>query len=720
MGASVVSGMLSGLVTLTYSVSYAALIFKGPLADRLDVGIGMALMSAVVVALLVALRSSFVFAIAGPDSNASAILSLMAGAIATSASNGAEALSSVMVALALSSVVVGIILYTIGRLKLGYLVRYIPYPVLGGFLAGTGWLIAKGAFSVMTGQSVRLGQLDILYQWTWMKLWIPGFVLALAMMFVMKRFKHYLVFPSLILGAMLLSHLVLFLLGVSMTEAVRMGWLYRPFEQQPSAYVWGELVIDEINWTLIFAESGNLVAMTGVVIITILLNATGIELSSQEDADLNRELSAAGMANFASGLLGGIIGYQSISRSLLNFRAGGLLRFSGVVAASFCALFFLGASSLLAAIPKLVLGGLLLYLGLGLLKEWVWDAWRKLSNVDYMMVMGILFVIAAMGFLEGVAFGLVISVVLFVVSYSQINIVKTVVTGNVQRSSFSRPLTHLEILKDKSRSVLILNLHGYLFFGTANSLLEQVKEKLEAEQVIPLKSVILDFRLVTGLDSSVTLSFQKILQISQKMGVEIYMTDLTSQMRDYFVDAELIQEDSSGYRTFPTLDYCVQWCEDALLKEEGVTARPESPSIESALTEMFLQPWLVEGFMTYLKKQTFEKNETVCPQGAKAESMFFVASGLVTAQLEIPGREPIRLITMGSGTVFGEMGLYTMAPRSAAVVTDEPTVLFELNDEQLKLMQKDDPEMATALHRFIIRLLAERLSQTNSKVQHLT
>jgi SulP family sulfate permease len=135
---------------------------------------------------------------------------------------------------------------------------------------------------------------------------------------------------------------------------------------------------------------------------------------------------------------------------------------------------------------------------------------------------------------------------------------------------------------------------------------------------------------------------------------------------------------------------------------------------------MFLKPWLVDGFMKYLKMQTYEKHQTVCPQGAKAESMFFVASGMVTAQLEIPGREPIRLITMGSGTVFGEMGLYTMAPRSAAVVTDEPTELYELNDEQLQLMQKEDPEMATALHRFIICLLAERLSQTNSKVQHLT
>lgn len=720
MGASIVSGLLSGLVTLTYSVSYAALIFKGDLSHRLDVGIGMALMSAVVVALVVALRSSFVFTIAGPDSNASAILALMAGAIAMKASNATEALSSVLMSLALSSVVVGICLYTIGRLKLGHLVRYIPYPVLGGFLAGTGWLIAKGAFSVMTGQSLSLKQLDILYQPQWIMLWAPGMLLALVMMWVMKHWKHYLVFPSLILGAVIVSHLVLFGMGISLEQAVEMGWLYRAFEQQPSANVWGALVWEEVNWRLILAQSGNLLAMTGVVIITILLNATGIELSSQQDADLNRELSAAGMANLASGLLGGIIGYQSISRSLLNFRAGGLLRFSGVVAAAFCALFFLGASSLLSAIPKLVLGGLLLYLGLGLLKEWVWEGWRKLSNADYIMVMGILSVIAAMGFLEGVAFGLMISVVLFVVSYSQINIVKHVITGSVHRSSFVRPLKHQEILKERSKSILILNLQGYLFFGTANSLLEQVRDKVEQEQEVPLKSVILDFRLVTGLDSSITLSFQKILQLSEKLGLEIFMTDLKGEMRDYFLDAGLLSEDGKGYRTFPTLDYCVQWCEDALLVEEGQSPKPKSPSIESALEEMFLKPWLVAGFMKYLKQCDLGAQEVVCAQGADAHSMFFVASGLVTAQLEIPGRDPIRLITMGSGTVFGEMGLYTMAPRSASVVTNEPTVLYELDDEHLQLMQREDPDMATALHRFIVKLLAERISQTNTKVQHLT
>jgi sulfate permease, SulP family len=719
LGAAIVAGSLSGLVTLTYSVSYAALIFKGSLLDRLDLGIGMALISAIVVAFVVALQSSFRFAIAGPDSNASAILALMASAIVAGASSDEEALSTVVMALALSSLFVGVTLFSIGRLKLGYLVRYIPFPVLGGFLAGTGWLITKGAFSVMTGQSFGFNNLDVLLQWKWQILWLPGLGLAICMMLVMSRFKHYLVFPSLILGGMLLSHLVLWLLGVSMQDAVQQGWLYRPFAREPSPAIWMAISWDSIQWPLIFSQVGNLFAMTGVVVITILLNATGIELSSEHDANLNRELSAAGIANVCSGLLGGIIGYQSISRSLLNFRAGGRIRPSGVAAAAFCVLFFLGASPLLTAIPKLVLGGLLLYLGLGLLKEWVILGWKKLSHTDYAMVMAILLVIAAMGFLEGVAFGLVISVVLVVLSYSQINVVKHVVTGESHRSSFSRPLSHQDYLKKHGQQTLILNLHGYLFFGTSHSLQEQVKAKIEGSATV-LKSVILDFRLVTGLDSSITLSFEKILQIAKKNQLRMCITDLKPAMQAYFANAGLALGEKDGFQIFSTLDHCVQWCEDDLLKSGGLDPVPKNANIETVLTEMFLKPYQVQGFMKYLTGIDFRKDEVVCAQGATAKSMYFVASGIVTAQLEVPGGENIRLISMGPGTVFGEMGLYTMTPRSASVITEVDSVLYELSDDDLQLMQREDPDMATGLHRYIIRLMSERIAISNRKVLHLT
>jgi SulP family sulfate permease len=92
----------------------------------------------------------------------------------------------------------------------------------------------------------------------------------------------------------------------------------------------------------------------------------------------------------------------------------------------------------------------------------------------------------------------------------------------------------------------------------------------------------------------------------------------------------------------------------------------------------------------------------------------------VTAQLELAGGHTIRLIAMGSATIFGEMGLYTTAPRSASVLADEDTVCYELKNDDLEVMQKEDPEMATALHRYIISLLSGRIFLTNRKVRQLS
>lgn len=718
-GMAVVAGLVSGLVTLTYSLSYAAFIFSGPYANRLDVGIGMALISAAVVAAFVAFKSTFPFAIAGPDSNASAILALMAIGISETVKTDAQLIPTLICSLAFSSLFVGGALFAIGRLKLGHLVRFIPYPVLGGFLAGTGWLIAKGAFSVMTSHSISLKDLSVFTQWGLLQLWLPGLGLALFLIVVLRRFKHFLVFPTLLILSIIITHLGFIFSGLTIPEAQEIGWLFASFDTPPSMNIWGQVNFTDIVWSSIFLEGGNLLAMTAVVIITILLNATGIELSSQQDADLNRELEAAGFANMLSGFFGGIIGYLSISRSLLNHQAGGSTsRWSGYTAAILCAAILFIGPSIIVLVPKLVLGGLLLYLGLSLLREWVIEAYFKLSRLDYALVLGILIVIALAGFLEGVGFGLVISVVIFAVSYSRISIIKFTQTGKSTRSSFARPLKQIEILKNHGDQIYIMNLQGYLFFGTANALLENVKTHMEStvddeeEQF-----VILDFRLVTGLDSSVTQGFQKILIISKQCNVKIFLTDLNPEMMQFFESSNLLGE--GKFRNFKTLDYSMQWCEDHILEANGVTASIDFHDINKELAAMFLKDWQIQGFLKYLMPIEFGQGQHICKQGDQAESMYFIESGRVTAQLELPGGKTIRLITMGPGTVFGEMGLYTDAPRSAAVVTDQDAKLYELTEENLKNMQINDPEMATALHRYIIRLLAERISFSNLKVQHL-
>lgn len=151
----VAAGSLSALVTLSYAISYGVLIFSGQeLRPYVSVGVHAALMAAWVVALVVALGSSFHFAIAGPDSNTTAILLVMASSVAAALAqrtSGEQISTSVLMMLAVSAVLGGLLVSILGVLRCGRLVRFLPYPVAGGFLAGTAFLIVAGGFQVLAG-----------------------------------------------------------------------------------------------------------------------------------------------------------------------------------------------------------------------------------------------------------------------------------------------------------------------------------------------------------------------------------------------------------------------------------------------------------------------------------------------------------------------------------------------------------------------------------------
>jgi len=135
-------------------------------------------------------------------------------------------------------------------------------------------------------------------------------------------------------------------------------------------------------------------------------------LKGYQNIDSDRELKVAGIANLAIGLGGGILSYHSLSKSVLAQKLGSQTRLATLVgAAVFIAAAALG-SSFLACFPKAVLGGLLLFLGLSLLGEWVYSAWSRLSTTDYLIVQVVWVVSGTAGFLQGLSLGWLIAAVL--------------------------------------------------------------------------------------------------------------------------------------------------------------------------------------------------------------------------------------------------------------------------------------------------------------------
>src|SRR5262245_29527583 len=141
-------GAISGVVSIVYCVSYAAFIFSGPLAPSLGYGIAATFISTTIGASVVALRSSVPFTIAGPDSPTSVVTAtLVAAFVAWLVANGAtdHVLEPRLLLMAVSSMLVGILLCGLGLARAGRAIRFVPYPVIGGFLGATGWLMVSGA-----------------------------------------------------------------------------------------------------------------------------------------------------------------------------------------------------------------------------------------------------------------------------------------------------------------------------------------------------------------------------------------------------------------------------------------------------------------------------------------------------------------------------------------------------------------------------------------------
>ena len=151
----VFAGAICSTLSIAYSLSYAALIFTGPLEHQLAYGVAVTFLSAAVGGAIVALRSSIPFAIAGPDSSAVVIFATMAATLVRQliAQGGGELLAPVVISMSLTTLLTGALLCVLGFTRAGRAIRFVPYPVIGGFLGATGWLMVTGAIQVITDQT---------------------------------------------------------------------------------------------------------------------------------------------------------------------------------------------------------------------------------------------------------------------------------------------------------------------------------------------------------------------------------------------------------------------------------------------------------------------------------------------------------------------------------------------------------------------------------------
>jgi SulP family sulfate permease len=316
-----------------------------------------------------------------------------------------------------------------------------------------------------------------------------------------------------------------------------------------------------------------------------------------------------------------------------------------------------------------------------------------------------------------VGVGLVASIILFILNYSRINIVHHAFSGAEMRSNVERCAYHQRVLaQELGQHIYILELEGFLFFGTANALLDQIRSRVEATDQPALSHILLDFRRVPGLDSSAIISFVKGRHLAEARKITLVLTHLTKNMRRQ-LELDGVSENAPGVRIFPDLDHGLEWCETQLLEVEQVTTLHTPVTLSAQLADSGFEKNNTRRLLKYLERVTFQAGETLLQQGEEADRLYFIEMGSVSVYLDLEDQQRVRLQTLGLGTAVGEPGLYLGTRSSSSVIADSAVTAYLLTREALSRMKEQEPDLAAAFHEFSARLLSERLAATTRTLE---
>lgn len=733
LAASVSAGVLCGALVVVFATSYAALIFSGPLTPYLGIGLGMALFGAAAQTLVLSARSSYAGTVGGVSSE-TAILGVIITGVA--AMPGMSASPETLLAIAVlvvtgSALAMGALCVGLGRARLGNLIRSVPYPVMGGFVAGVGWLLLEGGLRLALAPLDGAAGVAALLEPPVAQHWAPPLIAALALLLQQRHNGHFLGVPAMVVVLGAGVYATGWANGEGVADLMAGGWLLGPAS---AAQGWSVLhlidAVGQARWMPVVDALPGIVTFAVTSVIGLLLVGAALEVTVREDVDLNRELRAAGWANLIAAAGGGFSGYHYIGSTGLNHQMGADSRLVGLIAGGICVLVLLAGSDVLVLLPRAVAVALLFFMGLNLLLRWLVESVTRVTRVDYLVIVTVFAFVVAVGFMEGVLIGLILGIALFVLDYARIDVVKRALTASSLRSSVLRPRAAQRLLREVGDRVSVYRLEGFIFFGTINRLLERIRERADTPRY-PLHTVILDFRNVRGMDSSAAMYFGRLPSLARRRGFELVTASISPQIWTLFEREGLREErrltpaDLAGTRerrvgergethervlVFRDLDAALQWTEDRLLEDAGFDESSATVrSMEDSLFTLFARPDVADRFG---ERRVFEPGEALAIQGMPFSQLHFIVSGTVSVDVRMDDGEVVRLRTMGAGSCVGEVSMYLGGAASANVEALQRTQTLSLSRDSLERMRREAPDAHARLHQALAQTLAARLADT--------
>jgi SulP family sulfate permease len=720
LGRDAMAGVISALVQIAYCISFAALIFTGDLAAGFPLGLAGLIMGTVVTCVVIAVTSTFSPVIGGPDSPAVAVMSVLAASIATAlAAKGAAPeliIINVLVALSVSTLLTGVLLYGVGALRMGQWLRFIPYPVVGGFLAASGLLLITGGMEVVTQTNLTLSPES--WEPFYSTLYGPQLLVAMLFAFgipVLARYvPAYLALPIAFFSFLIVLDGSLF--GVVSDENVRGAWFLPELGELRLWWPMTAIVGDQVDWSVIAQTSAEIGSFCGVMAIALLLDVSSLEVARQKAGDLDQEFRSNGFANLLSSVLGGFGASLSMNACLLLDESGATTRWAGAIVGLVCALILFSGVDVGGVVPKAILAGMLIYLGAVIIIE-LWNAPADSSWMEWTLTAIMTLVIINFGYFMGVVLGVIGACLMFALSYSRIGVIRRHLTRQEFSSNVERSPEQSALLSEEGKRVHVFWLSGFIFFGSSNGLFERIKQAIESQRDKPVAYVVLDFSGVPGFDTSAVLSLIKLRNYCEEHDVTLGFSGLNESMRASFERADFFGAERP-HQVFASRNEAIEWCEDMLLMFHEV-GEASTHSFETWLESEFGGTVDFERIASYMEREVLNNGEFLFHQGEPADSVVLQASGCVAITIIDEHGRPIRLRRMVGHTVIGEMGYYRSVPRTASVVAEQPTVIYRLTRTAFDRMQEEDPAAAVALHKLIIRLLSNRLEFANREISAL-
>lgn len=708
-------GFAAMLVALPSSIAYGVAVYAllGP--EFTSHGVRTGIVGAIVLGIVAALIGGAPRLISAPCAPAGAVLaSLATGLLA--AGDPAVTPERILVLLALVAVLSGALQLVYGLVGGGRLIKYIPYPVVSGYLSGVGVLIFLSQVPKFLGLPGKHLAAPALWSGPAM---IVGAVTIAGVLLAPKLTRAV---PATILGlaAGLLAYFGVGQFRPELLTVIANPLVIGPVGEGPGSLLSGLTAIwpalSALRWGDLPALAVPALTLSVLLSVDTLKTCVVVDSLTRSRHDSNRTLIGQGAGNLVSACLGGMPGAGTMGATLVSVESGGRTRLSGMLEGVFVLLAALLLGQWIAWVPVAALAGILIVVAV---RMFDWGSFRLLRQkstvLDFAVIATVIVTAVAVNLIAAAGAGVGLAMLLFIREQIRGSVIRRKAAGNRMSSTQHRPPAEQALLEQHGAQITVCELQGSLFFGTT----DQLRTELAAD-LRQCRWLILDLRRVTAMDYTAAHLFAEFETDLAERGGGLLFSRLPArrELREYFAHVGALGH-GGGQRKFETLDDALQWAEDRLiadLRPAGATDEAPLALAEFDLCREFDADHTLAALESCAVTRTCATGEAIFKAGDMADELYLIRRGIVRIVLPLGGTYH-NLASFGRGNFFGEIAFLDRGTRSADAIATTPVDLFVISRARFDEMSRAQPIIGVKVFARLARSLALRLRRTDAELR---